>query len=423
MWNVTNPNSGNSSLNHNRLRRSCSCTNGALFHLLINTYFYPVLMAEKASTVNEVTDLLLGCHTSLVCSFSSLVCSFSSLVCSFSFIPLCKILLFIITFWLQSTALVFFRIMKTSCHNLFHIQSTKNLSSCNIYLSQHLTWAGLGYLEIFENSIQISEYFPLYIRVEDSFRKQEGDKKIWNPNVDVMRRSQKKRIKKKRKENTNKITIYIFHEKFDLTVEKICLSVFNKILTGDYIKGGRFYLIMKLQIITTNIPGLLKYTASRVELRMIYSFHLLKKYYTKFAHPIFLEIIFEFQRNVKNSYENFVINAQGLIFCLEMIITHISYSHLYMTFIFFFYVIINCENNNPQDTTASMGSISPDNPDHGSFTKPTQLSQPLKNSWLLNNLLVQFMILLHLEGQPNIASQFSLFPPQKMSHSCFHSQA
>ncbi|KNZ50496.1 hypothetical protein VP01_4393g1 [Puccinia sorghi] len=35
--------------------------------------------------------------------------------------------------------------------------------------------------------------------------------------------------------------------------------------------------------------------------------------------------------NVKNPYENVVINTQGLMFCLEMIITHISYGHHFMT--------------------------------------------------------------------------------------------
>ncbi|KNZ46674.1 hypothetical protein VP01_706g2 [Puccinia sorghi] len=53
-----------------------------------------------------------------------------------------------------------------------------------------------------------------------------------------------------------------------------------------------------------------------------YSFHLLKKSYIYFAH-LFLEIVFEFQKTVKGHMENAVICAQGLMFCLEMITTHI----------------------------------------------------------------------------------------------------
>ncbi|KNZ64152.1 hypothetical protein VP01_105g1 [Puccinia sorghi] len=84
----------------------------------------------------------------------------------------------------------------------------------------------------------------------------------------------------------------------------------------------------------------LKYITSQVELRMKYSFHLLNKSFISFAHPIILEIIFEFQKTVKDHKENEVIHAQGLIFCLEIIITNISYGHHFMTLIFFFYVMI-----------------------------------------------------------------------------------
>ncbi|KNZ45852.1 putative signal peptide protein [Puccinia sorghi] len=38
--------------------------------------------------------------------------------------------------------------------------------------------------------------------------------------------------------------------------------------------------------------------------------------------------------------ENEIIHAQGLIFCLEMIITHISYGHHFMTLMLFFYILI-----------------------------------------------------------------------------------
>ncbi|KNZ63713.1 hypothetical protein VP01_110g2 [Puccinia sorghi] len=44
-----------------------------------------------------------------------------------------------------------------------------------------------------------------------------------------------------------------------------------------------------------------------------------------FAHPIFLEIIFECQNTVKDHEENEVIHSQGLMFFIEMIINHISY--------------------------------------------------------------------------------------------------
>ncbi|KNZ46168.1 hypothetical protein VP01_749g2 [Puccinia sorghi] len=66
------------------------------------------------------------------------------------------------------------------------------------------------------------------------------------------------------------------------------------------------------------------------------SFHLLKKSHISFAHTIFLEIIFEFKETLKDHEENEVINSQGLIFCLEMMITHISYGHHFMNLVFFF---------------------------------------------------------------------------------------
>ncbi|KNZ63272.1 putative signal peptide protein [Puccinia sorghi] len=75
------------------------------------------------------------------------------------------------------------------------------------------------------------------------------------------------------------------------------------------------------------------------------SFHLLNKFYISLAHPIFLEIIVEFKKEVKDDKDNEMIHAEGLMFCLEMIITHISYDNHFMTLIFFFY---NCENNHPK---------------------------------------------------------------------------
>ncbi|KNZ60934.1 hypothetical protein VP01_147g6 [Puccinia sorghi] len=64
---------------------------------------------------------------------------------------------------------------------------------------------------------------------------------------------------------------------------------------------------------------------SSSKINLISSFHLLNESYTYFAHPIFLEIIFEFQKTVKNHKENEVIHVGGLTSCLEMMINHISY--------------------------------------------------------------------------------------------------
>ncbi|KNZ54908.1 hypothetical protein VP01_2819g1 [Puccinia sorghi] len=69
-------------------------------------------------------------------------------------------------------------------------------------------------------------------------------------------------------------------------------------------------------------------------------FHLQKNSYISFAHPISLDIIFEFQNTVNDHKEFDVIHAQGHIFCLEMVITNISYGHHSMTLIFFFNAII-----------------------------------------------------------------------------------
>ncbi|KNZ55945.1 hypothetical protein VP01_2539g3 [Puccinia sorghi] len=90
---------------------------------------------------------------------------------------------------------------------------------------------------------------------------------------------------------------------------------------------------------------------------------------------------------------------------------------------------------NPKST----GSINPDNPNHGSLKKPTQLSQTIKISSaarISSKLRVQFMILLHgcLKHPPTItynrawkakqissASQSYFFSSWKMSHSHCHS--
>ncbi|KNZ58828.1 hypothetical protein VP01_1853g3 [Puccinia sorghi] len=94
------------------------------------------------------------------------------------------------------------------------------------------------------------------------------------------------------------------------------------------------------------------------------SYHLLTKAYITFSHPICIKNIFEFQKNAKIPNETVVIHARGLIFCLEMIMTHISYGHHFMTLIL--------------HHSASLGSIPLDNPNHGRLTKPTQISQPIK---------------------------------------------
>ncbi|KNZ49319.1 hypothetical protein VP01_508g4 [Puccinia sorghi] len=122
-------------------------------------------------------------------------------------------------------------------------------------------------------------------------------------------------------------------------------------------------------------------------INLIPSFHLLNKSYISFAHPIFLEIIFDSRNTVKDNKENEVIHAQ-LMFCLEMIITHVSYGHYFMTLIFFFYVMIPLripleisKQSSTRHHLASTGSINPDNPNHRNLKKPTQLSQTIKICW------------------------------------------
>ncbi|KNZ51768.1 hypothetical protein VP01_3819g2 [Puccinia sorghi] len=76
-------------------------------------------------------------------------------------------------------------------------------------------------------------------------------------------------------------------------------------------------------------PGLFPWhlNASQIqdEVGFRYSFRMLKKSYTTFLHPIFLEIIFKFQKNVKKPYENAL--------------------RYFMTLIFFFYELgLKCYN-------------------------------------------------------------------------------
>ncbi|KNZ47441.1 hypothetical protein VP01_638g2 [Puccinia sorghi] len=119
--------------------------------------------------------------------------------------------------------------------------------------------------------------------------------------------------------------------------------------------------------------------------------------------------------------ENDVIHAQGLGFCLGMIITHISYGHHFMTLILYFYAIITLRmwikallvilnqfpNSIPLELlqqssnishSASTGSITLYNPKHRSLTKPTQLSQTMKTcsaAWLSTKMMVQILMLRH----------------------------
>ncbi|KNZ54836.1 putative signal peptide protein [Puccinia sorghi] len=110
----------------------------------------------------------------------------------------------------------------------------------------------------------------------------------------------------------------------------------NLLLTSGISKINMIYCPSQSNICTSNFyfDGKLK---NQPDVRS--SFHLQNKPYLSFGHPIFLEIIFKFQETVKDHNENEVIHAQGLIFCLEMILTHI-YGHHFMTLRFFFHVMI-----------------------------------------------------------------------------------
>ncbi|KNZ57819.1 hypothetical protein VP01_2063g2 [Puccinia sorghi] len=140
-----------------------------------------------------------------------------------------------------------------------------------------------------------------------------------------------------------------------------------------------------------------------------YSFHLLKKSYTTFAHPIFLEIIFEFQKNVKNPYENVVINAQGLMFCLEIIITHISYVKALLVSLYQFFQSMSIRTLHKTHTTLPTNKNFLASQNFSYLVGGASLKHPPTKThtraWKANQ----------------ISSQFSLFLPQKMSHSCFHS--
>ncbi|KNZ51416.1 hypothetical protein VP01_3966g2 [Puccinia sorghi] len=126
------------------------------------------------------------------------------------------------------------------------------------------------------------------------------------------------------------------------------------------------------------------------------SFHLVNKSYIYFAHPIFLEIIFEFQMTVKDHKED---ELWTPFYDLDIIF--LCYDHI---------------ENVDKSLAKSKGLINPDNPNHRSLKKPTKLSQTKKiwsEAWISTNLMVHFMILLQwksqnkkikpcLEGQKNI---------------------
>ncbi|KNZ54518.1 hypothetical protein VP01_2928g1 [Puccinia sorghi] len=95
----------------------------------------------------------------------------------------------------------------------------------------------------------------------------------------------------------------------------------------------------------------------------------------------FLEIIFEFQKTVKDHKGNEVIHHPELMFCLEIICIEnvhkslaseppsISQSKSIRTV---------KKKSSTRHHSASTGSIGPANPNHISLTKPTQLSQTIK---------------------------------------------
>ncbi|KNZ56614.1 hypothetical protein VP01_2364g1 [Puccinia sorghi] len=136
-----------------------------------------------------------------------------------------------------------------------------------------------------------------------------------------------------------------------------------------------------------------------------------KKSYTKFVHPIFLEIIFKFQKNLKNPYENSL------------------HSPFYDLDIFFFYVLIVLKIKSLASEPPSIfQSIFITNKLHKTHTTlPTnkkllanqnlsyvlidsalQLSSQITwillkwESWILNKALVWVSWWRSLEGQPNI---------------------
>ncbi|KNZ51770.1 hypothetical protein VP01_3818g2 [Puccinia sorghi] len=220
------------------------------------------------------------------------------------------------------------------------------------------------------------------------------------------------------------------------------------------------------------------YIASLVELRMNLVVNCVD-FELNNQPDIFISPAKKAYKNVKNTNENVVIQVQGLIFCLEMIMSHISYGHHFMTLIFFFYFMITLRiwikallvgphqflNRRPlhcktyflnglqltcrksqeasvvtptilitvpkhlhmqtcgvwmaawmEHVASSIGSITPENPNHKSLTKSTQISQPININSVSNNLMKekrggisQTHTRAWKANQISSASQFSLF--------------
>ncbi|KNZ58977.1 hypothetical protein VP01_1823g1 [Puccinia sorghi] len=147
--------------------------------------------------------------------------------------------------------------------------------------------------------------------------------------------------------------------------------------------------------------------------------------YITFAHPIFLEIIFEFQKNVKNPNENFAIHAHGLMFYLEMIMTHISYGQHFMNLKFVFYLMVALKI---RIKALPLNKTNKNHPNDNNLVANQTFAYffiTLSSSaaWLSTNLTLQFMILLHLEGQPNILCKPILYFTFSEDDPCCHSPA
>ncbi|KNZ47001.1 hypothetical protein VP01_675g4 [Puccinia sorghi] len=173
----------------------------------------------------------------------------------------------------------------------------------------------------------------------------------------------------------------------------------------------------------------MQYITSQVELRLKYSFHMLKKSYITFAHPIFLEIIFEFQKNIKNPNGN------------------VLWSPFYdFDILFLCYDCIENMNKSLASEPPSIfksTSIRTLHKNHKTLPTNKNLLSNQTFSYVLialfssaywissNFTLVGGGSLKHpptkthtrawKANQISSVSQFSLFPPWNMSHSCFHS--
>ncbi|KNZ47019.1 hypothetical protein VP01_674g2 [Puccinia sorghi] len=221
------------------------------------------------------------------------------------------------------------------------------------------------------------------------------------------------------------LTLFVFHHQkqsvWDLEIDVFCLFLFLcnfesswKSPEIDYStreqKSTLWYMIPAKVIFFQEYR---KSTGLGVQCRCTDSircqFHLRKQSSISFSHPIFLEIIFEFQKTVKDHKENELIHDEELI----IIITHISYDHHFMTLVFFLYAMIKLRiwirallvSHHQFPHPTSTGSFNPNNPNHRSLKKQKQLSQKIKNCLGLGESVVG-VSLKHthwsLESQPNI---------------------